>query len=121
MTQERSAGVGAESVVVGEAVPDILYVGIDKHIIAIDAVTGTELWRRKLDHGGSLVTILVKGPCIFAASDGYVFCLDRYMGQVLWTNELKKLGWSAVMMAVAGATTDQAGAAAAAQAAATAG
>lgn len=105
-------------------IPDILYAAMEKNVAAIDAATGVEIWRRKLPKGGSLVNILIKGDVLYISTDGYIYCLDRYMGEIIWRNDMKRLGYGAVMLATPGAdgssTNSSAAAALARQAAAAA-
>jgi hypothetical protein len=48
------------------------------------------------------VTLLVRGPYVFAGLSGYIHALDRYSGAMLWSNELKGLGYGQVVMAMPG-------------------
>lgn len=96
-----------------DATPEILYAAMDKNVAAIDAATGAEIWRRKLPKGGGLVNMLIKGDFLYVSSDGYVYCLERFMGEILWRNDMKKLGFGAVMLAMPGASPTSAPAAAA--------
>ena len=96
-----------------DQVPEILYAAMDKNVAAIDAATGAELWRRKLPKGGGLVNMLIKGDFLYVSSDGYVYCMERFMGEILWRNDMKKLGFGAVMLAMPDASPTNAAAAAA--------
>lgn len=71
--------------------PDVLYIGIGGHAVALDAATGTELWRTKL-RSSSFVTVFQSGSRLFAGAGGQLFCLDCASGDVLWCNKLKALG-----------------------------
>ncbi len=95
--------------------PEILYAGTNKTVIAIDAATGAELWRRKLPKGGGLVNILIKGDMLYVSSDGYVYGLERYMGEIVWRNDMKGLWYSPVMLAMVDATSQNPAAFSAAQ------
>ena len=95
-----------------------LYVGLGGHVVAIDPVTGAEIWRRKL-RASSFVTIAVEPDAIYAGANGELFCLDRATGAIRWHNKLKGLGTSVVAFGASDATTTAA-AAHAAQAAAAA-
>lgn len=109
--------------------PEILYAGIAGHVVAIDAVTGDEVWRQKLPKASGVMSMLLKGDFLYVGAGGYVYCLDRYLGELRWKNDLKRLGWEAVLLTLEGATSQSAdaslvaatAAAAAAQAAASAG
>ena len=65
--------------------------GIGGHAVAISQVTGMELWRTKLK-SSSFVTIRQSGRLVFAGAGGELFCLDASSGQILWNNNLTRLG-----------------------------
>ncbi len=96
---------------------EIVYVGIGSHVVALDAGSGAEIWKRKLK-GSNLVTLQVDGDAVLAGVNGEVFCLDAKTGDVRWHNKLKGYGMGIVCF---GTTTEVSAAAAiAAQAAMTA-
>ena len=70
----------------------LIYVGIKDAVLALDARTGTEVWRVELKTS-DFVTVLWDGTALFAANRGEVWRLDPRTGGVLWHNELKGLGW----------------------------
>jgi outer membrane protein assembly factor BamB len=76
----------------------ILYIGIGSHAVALDAATGTELWRTKLKTT-TLVTVQHEGSRLFAGAAGELFCLDAATGEILWRNRLKGLGTGLVTFA----------------------
>jgi len=69
----------------------IVYVGIGSHVVALDAGSGAEIWKRKLK-GSNLVTLSVDGDAVLAGVNGEVFCLDAKTGDVRWHNKLKGYG-----------------------------
>ncbi len=74
---------------------NVLFIGVGGHAVAIDAATGTELWRTKLK-ASSFVTVYQAGTRLFAGAGGQLFCLDPASGSVLWRNPLKGLGMGLV-------------------------
>ncbi len=72
-----------------------LAIGVAGHVVAIDATTGTELWRTKLK-GSDIVTLSVQGDRVYAGARGELFCLDAQSGSILWRNPLKGLGWGLI-------------------------
>lgn len=76
----------------------LVYVGIKKFVVALDARSGSELWRTEL-HGGDFVTVLWDGELLLAANDGEISCLDPVSGALIWRNELKGLGRGLVSLA----------------------
>ena len=99
-------------------IKNVLYVATHRFVAAVEPKTGEEVWRTKLPHGGSAVpTMVLKGDHIYIGHAGYVYCLDRRMGQVLWENDLPKMGFQSVVLAMEGATAAATGAVTAVQAA----
>ena len=68
-----------------------LYVGIGSHVVAVDAMSGEELWRTKIK-SASYVTVCVMNDVIYAGAGGELFCLNATSGEVVWQNKLKGLG-----------------------------
>lgn len=87
---------------------DILYIGINGHVAAIDPATGQEIWRTAL--GGGLfshpghqdVCVIEHEGKVFAGCHGHLFCLDAATGQPLWRNDLSGLGHNDVTLAIGG-------------------
>lgn len=69
-----------------------LYVGISNVVLALDPLTGEELWRTKLDRMSTFVTVSLMGQYVYAASAGEIYCLEAATGEVIWHNELKGMG-----------------------------
>jgi outer membrane protein assembly factor BamB len=83
---------------------DVLFVGTNRAVVALDARTGEELWRTKLPRQtGGIVSMLVSGPQLYAGCGGRVYCLDAGTGQINWENDLPRLGYHAVLLAMPGA------------------
>ena len=80
-----------------------LYIGTGRHVAALDARTGEELWRTRLPHSGSPVSLIIKGPNIYVGAGGYAYCIDKRYGEIIWENGLKRMGFQAVLMAMEGA------------------
>jgi outer membrane protein assembly factor BamB len=87
---------------------ELLYIGCNGQVAAIDPETGNEVWRATL--GGGLfgspgakdVTVLQHEDRVFAGCHGHLSCLDAGTGRVLWQNELKGMGYNDVTLAIAG-------------------
>lgn len=82
-------------------VKDHLFVGVGSHIVAIDAATGSEIWRTKLKTA-SFVTVALAGNRLFGGAGGEVFCLDPSSGAIIWHNRLKGLGVGLVSFSASG-------------------
>ena len=74
----------------------VLYVGIKGHVLALDRLTGTELWRTKLQGARMKVYDFVHvhrdGEQLYAAYNGEIYCLDPKTGALRWHNQLRGLG-----------------------------
>lgn len=77
---------------------DRVFIGVGGHVVAIEAATGTEIWRTRLKTS-SFVTLSVSTNRILAGAGGELFCLDPSTGDVLWHNKLKGLGFGVVAFA----------------------
>lgn len=76
----------------------LLFVGIKGSLVALDAATGEEAWRRELV-GADFVSVLFDGTAVYATSRGEVWCFDPTTGRFRWHNELKGLGRNLVSLA----------------------
>lgn len=72
--------------------PGLVYVGIKRHVVALDRRTGTEVWRTELRGSSTFVCVFRDGDLLFATCSGEIFCLDPKTGALLWHNPLKGLG-----------------------------
>lgn len=77
---------------------ELLFVGIKNVVIALDPLSGSEVWRTKLK-GGDFVTVLWDGRNLFAANNGEVFRLDPAGGSIVWKNGMKGLRTGVVSLA----------------------
>ena len=110
----------------------VIYVGIKGSVLAIEAVSGRQLWATHLK-GSDFVNVVLDGDRLYAATHGELFCLNPQTGEGLWHNPLKRFGYglatiatetitpNALMTILSEARRREEAAAAAASAAATAG
>lgn len=83
----------------------ILYVGTNRFVAALNPESGEELWRTKLPKcagAGEPVTILIATDALYVGCYGQVYCLDPDTGSVLWRNGLPKMGYHSVLLAMEG-------------------
>jgi outer membrane protein assembly factor BamB len=78
-----------------------MYIGICGSVLALDRVTGNELWRTDLK-GADFVNVVVQDGDLFATAKGVLFCLDAATGQIRWKNNLKGLGHGLITIAMPG-------------------
>ena len=99
---------------------EYLYVGIKRHVLALDASTGDVVWEAEL--GGMMsttgvVAVHAGGGRVYASGAGEVHCLDAHTGALVWHNELKGYGLGFAALATDGGRDTATAAAAAAYAA----
>jgi outer membrane protein assembly factor BamB len=74
-------------------IDDLIFVGFNSRIFALDRYTGELAWHWKSPRGSSShVALLLDGDRLIASVNGYMYCLDPLFGQVVWANELKGFG-----------------------------
>ncbi len=66
--------------------PELLFAAVGRTVQALDRYNGRPVWRVKLPRllGGGISMILPHSNEVFVARGGYVYCLDRLSGNVLW-------------------------------------
>jgi outer membrane protein assembly factor BamB len=102
---------------------DLVFVGFNSRVAALDRYTGELLWDWKSPEGTGYVSLLLDGDRLIVSVNGYTYCLDPVFGQEVWRNPLKGFGVGVTSIASAnghGMGSNAAAAAAAAQAAAAA-
>jgi outer membrane protein assembly factor BamB len=71
---------------------DLVFVGFNKQVIALDRYTGEKKWEWKSPKGSGYPSILLDGDRLIVSVDGYTFCLEPTSGALVWENELKGHG-----------------------------
>ncbi len=105
-------------------VDDLVFVGFNSRVMALDRYTGELVWDWKSPKGtSSHVAMLLDGDRLIVSVNGYTYCLDPLFGQQVWENTMKGFGFGIPgMVSVRGSSSSGGGASAvaAAQAAAAA-
>jgi outer membrane protein assembly factor BamB len=100
---------------------DLVFVGFNKQVIALDRYDGKKVWDWKSPKGSGYPAILIDGDRIIVSVHGYTYCLEPTTGSQVWENELKGYGMGITCLAsIRGVSTGGAEAALAAAAAAAA-
>lgn len=73
-------------------IEDLVYVGFNKQVIALDRYNGTKVWEWKSPEGTGFPAILVDGDRLIVSVQGYTYCLEPTTGALVWENELKGHG-----------------------------
>jgi|TARA_B100001964_G_C14122021_1_gene548775 hypothetical protein len=98
---------------------DLVFVGFNKQVIALDRYNGKKVWDWKSPKGSGFPAILLDGDRLIVSVHGYSYCLEPTTGSLVWENELKGYGMGiASITSVRGSSISGAEAQAAAQAAA---
>lgn len=71
---------------------DMIFVGFNKQVIALDRYNGEKKWEWKSPKGSGYPTILVDGDRVIVSVQGYTYCLEPTTGALVWENELKGHG-----------------------------
>jgi outer membrane protein assembly factor BamB len=72
---------------------DLVFVGFNSRIAALDRATGELIWDWKAPHGSGFVAILLDIDQLIVSVSGYTYALDPATGDTLWTNLLKGFGY----------------------------
>ncbi len=71
---------------------DLVFVGFNKQVIALDRYNGKKVWEWKSPEGSGYPAILVDGDRLIVSVQGYTYCLEPTTGSLVWENELKGHG-----------------------------
>ena len=75
------------------SIDDLVYVGFNSKVVALDRYTGEIAWTWKSPQGKSgHVAVMVDGDRLIVSVQGYMYCLDPIFGQQVWANPLKGMG-----------------------------
>jgi hypothetical protein len=77
----------------------VVFIGIAGHVLALDGVSGDEIWRTKLAGSSHFVTVSYVNGRLVAAAAGEIWALDALDGAIVWHNRLKGLGVGFVTIA----------------------
>lgn len=74
-------------------IEDLVFVGFNSQIVALDRATGELIWHWTSPKGGGFVALLLDGDQLIVSVSGYTYCIDPASGETLWTNLLKGFGF----------------------------
>ena len=84
---------------------DLIYVGFNSRIAALDRATGELVWDWEAPHGSGFVALLLDGEQLIVSVQGYTWSLDPLTGDTLWENLLKGFGYGIpCLVSTAGST-----------------
>lgn len=73
-------------------IADLVFIGLQKRVIALDRYTGEEVWVWKAPKSGGFTALLIDGDRLIVSAGGYIHCLDPVHGQEVWSNPLTGYG-----------------------------
>jgi len=73
-------------------VEELVFVGFNKQVIALDRYTGDKVWDWKSSKGSGYPAVILDGDRLIVSVSGYTYCLEPTTGAVVWENELKGFG-----------------------------
>ena len=62
---------------------DVIFVGFNKRVAALDRKTGEIIWQWKASDGHGFVSLLLDGDRLFVSVNGYMYCLEAATGKLL--------------------------------------
>jgi outer membrane protein assembly factor BamB len=71
---------------------DLVFVGFNKRVCALNRDTGELAWSWKAPEGSGYVVLLYDSDRLIASVQGYTYCLDPATGEQMWSNPLKGMG-----------------------------
>jgi outer membrane protein assembly factor BamB len=69
----------------------LVFIGIKGTVIALNRVTGQQVWATHLK-GSDFVNVILEDGAVLASCRGEVYCLDPLTGIGMWHNPLKGFG-----------------------------
>lgn len=85
---------------------DLVFVGFNKRAAALDRRSGQIVWKWRASQGSGYVSLLLDREFLFAAVNGYTYCLDPRTGEELWQNPMNGFGHGVTSMATVSGHTD---------------
>jgi outer membrane protein assembly factor BamB len=71
---------------------DLVYVGFNRNIMALDRYTGELSWSWKSPKGSGYPALILDEDRLIVSVSGYTYCLEPTTGAIVWENELKGFG-----------------------------
>jgi outer membrane protein assembly factor BamB len=72
-------------------IDDLIFVGLNGYALALNRMTGEEVWRNNQLNSG-FTTLLLDGDRLIVSTNGYLYCLNPLNGEMIWENALSGLG-----------------------------
>jgi outer membrane protein assembly factor BamB len=81
-------------------VNQLIFVGLNGYVAALDRDTGEIVWSNDQLRGG-YVTLMIDGDRLIVSTNGFMYCLDPCTGRILWHNPMTGYGYGVTSLASA--------------------
>jgi outer membrane protein assembly factor BamB len=75
-------------------IEQLVFVGLNGYVVALDRDTGGEVWSNNQLHRG-YVTLLLDHDRLIVSTNGYIYCLHPLTGEIVWHNPMRGYGLGA--------------------------
>jgi len=97
---------------------ELIFTGFNHRVAALNRNSGNLIWQWRAPQGTQYTTLLLDGDVLIVSVDGYMYGLNPYSGDLLWSNPMSGFGTGvASLVSVNGTTANSSVSAAAARAA----
>jgi outer membrane protein assembly factor BamB len=86
-------------------VNNLVFVGLNSRVAALDQDTGQPVWQRRATtprSGGYVSLLVLDHTRLIVSVNGYTYCLDPRTGEQRWYNELSGFGTGITSLATPG-------------------
>ena len=77
---------------VERTIQDIVFVGFNSRVAALDRYSGEIVWDWKAPKGTGFPSMLLDDDRLIVSVLGYTYCIDPLFGQQVWNNDMKGFG-----------------------------
>ncbi|MEM7168385.1 MAG: PQQ-binding-like beta-propeller repeat protein [Planctomycetota bacterium] len=78
---------------------DLVFVGFNSRVAALDRRTGNLAWDWRAPKGRGYVTVLLDGDLLAVSVNGYQYGLEAATGRELWFNSMSGFGFGVASLA----------------------
>ncbi len=87
-----TSAMPAAPIATNSRLDDLVFVGFNRRVVALDRYSGEIRWDWKATKGGGYVSLLIDGDRLIVNCAGYTWCLDPLSGDEVWFQPLKGFG-----------------------------
>ncbi len=71
---------------------DLIFTGFNRRVAALNRTTGSLVWQWHAPQGSLYTTLLLDGDVLVVSVDGYMYGLNPFSGDLLWSNPMSGFG-----------------------------